>query len=58
MEKAIYFREFYEQNKEFIVHGRDNILHALRERTRIKIRNMSEYRERQKMRNKVENMEI
>ena len=57
-EKAVYFREFYEQNKEFFVHGRDNILHALRERTRIKIRNMNEYRERQKIRNKVENMEI
>ena len=46
MEKAVSYKEFYEQNKELLVHGRTNIIIALKERMRIKIKNMREYRAR------------
>ena len=46
MEKTVYFHEFYKLNIDLIIHGRGNIKHALRERLRIKAKNMKEYRER------------
>ena len=46
MEKAVIYKEFYEQNKELLVHGRTNIIIALKERMRIKIKNMREYHAR------------
>ena len=56
MEKAVSYKEFYEQNKEFLVHGRTNIIIALKERMRIKNKNMREYGART-MRSKNQNDE-
>ena len=60
IEKAIGFKKFYEQNKEFFVHERNNIIKALRERIRIKNKNMKEYRARMMTRvaQNEENMDI
>ena len=44
MKKAVSYKEFYEQNKEFLVYGRTNIIIALKGRMRIKNKNMREYR--------------
>ena len=46
MEKAVSYKKIYEQNKEFLVHRRTNIIIALKERMRIKNKNMKEYRAR------------
>ena len=46
MEKAVSYKEFYEQNKELLVHGRTKIIIVLKERMRIKNKNMREYRAR------------
>ena len=44
MEKAVSYKEFYEQNKEFLVHVKNtNIIIALKERMRIKNKNMRKY---------------
>ena len=43
MEKAVSYKEFYKQNKELLVHGGTNIIIALKERMRIKNKNMREY---------------
>ena len=59
MEKTVYFHEFYEMSKDLIIHGGGNIKHSLRERLRIKAKNMKEYRERQLKRRQDEvNMDI
>ena len=46
MEKAVSYKQFYEQNKELLVHRGTNIIIALKERMRIKNKNMREYRAR------------